>query len=181
MNSDRRKFLKWGAVTTGMLMSPLPALATFNKFLSPIRELSFHNTHTDEKLSVCYFCDGKYDTAALQKIDYILRDHRTGETKSIHTNLIDLLHAVAVKSKCQSPFFVISGYRSHATNAKLRKKRKGVAAKSLHMEGKAIDIRIPDYSTHRLRQVALDLKGGGVGYYPRSDFVHLDIGRVRFW
>jgi uncharacterized protein YcbK (DUF882 family) len=162
-------------------MSPIPAFATFDKFLTPSRELSFHNYHTDEELNVCYFCDGEYDAAALQKIDYILRDHRTGETKSINTNLLDLLYAVAVKSKCRSPFFVISGYRSRATNAMLRKKRKGVAAKSLHMEGKAIDLRIPRYSTRRLRKIAVSLKGGGVGYYPRSNFVHLDIGPVRFW
>jgi uncharacterized protein YcbK (DUF882 family) len=95
--------------------------------------------------------------------------------------LLDLLHALSLKTKLREPFHVISGYRSPATNSRLRKKGNGVASKSLHVQGKAIDIRIPRYSTRQLRNVARKMKAGGVGYYPKSDFVHVDTGRVRYW
>ena len=110
-----------------------------------------------------------------------MRDHRSGEVKAIDTQLLELLHALALKTSPQAPFHVISGYRSPATNKKLRKKSTGVASRSLHMQGKAIDIRIPGFKTRKLRNVALKLKAGGVGYYAKSDFVHVDIGRVRYW
>ena len=110
-----------------------------------------------------------------------MRDHRTGEIKPVDPNLLDLLHRIVMEEKSRSPISIISGYRSPSTNAALRKVTAGVAEKSLHMEGRAIDIRIPGYQTTALRQLAINLKGGGVGYYPESDFIHLDTGPVKVW
>jgi uncharacterized protein YcbK (DUF882 family) len=110
-----------------------------------------------------------------------MRDHRTGEVKPVDPKLLDLLHRIVMEEKPRSPLSIISGYRSPSTNEALRKVTAGVAAKSLHMEGRAIDIRIPGYRTTALRQIAVDLHCGGVGYYPESNFVHLDTGPVKVW
>jgi uncharacterized protein YcbK (DUF882 family) len=177
----RRDFLKLGVGVTGALLSPISALAAFDSRSKPFKNLAFYNTHTHERLHVCFYRNGKYDPGALKKINYILRDHRIGKIKAIDTQLLDLLHVISIETKAQKPFHVISGYRSPATNRKLRKLSTGVASKSLHMQGKAIDIRIPGLNTQRLRKVAVKMKGGGVGYYPKSDFVHVDVGRVRYW
>ena len=178
---SRRDFLKLGLVVTGVVLNPFPVQAAFDSRPGKVKKLAFYNTHTREKLHVSFCRNGKYDTEALTKINYILRDHRSGEIKAIDVQLIELLHAVSIKTKLQAPFHIISGYRSPATNKLLNKKSKGVAARSMHMLGKAIDIRIPGFSTRQLRNVARKMKGGGVGYYPKSDFVHVDIGRVRYW
>ena len=177
----RRDFIKLGALATGVLINPLSALAAINPQPNLIKKLSFYNTHTNERLSVCYYRNGEFDVKALSKINYILRDHRSREVKAIDIHLLDMLHTLSLKTKPQATFHVISGYRSPATNRKLRKNGNGVASKSLHMYGKAIDIRMPGYSTRQLRNVARKMKAGGVGYYPKSDFVHIDTGRVRFW
>lgn len=145
------------------------------------RTLGFHNLHTSESLKCCYWSSGSYDPVALEDIAYVLRDHRADEVKDIAPELLDLLTVVGRKLETREPYHVISGYRSPQTNAKLRAKSNGVAKKSLHMQGKAIDVRLPGVELAELRQTALDLKAGGVGYYPKSDFVHLDVGRPRFW
>ena len=118
---------------------------------------------------------------ALADIDHILRDHRTGEVKAIDTRLLDLAHAVGESLRDHGPFHVISGYRSPKTNALLRAGGNGVAGKSLHLQGKALDIRLPGTDLPVLHRAAVDLKGGGVGYYPGPNFVHIDVGRVRYW
>ena len=177
----RRDFLKLGAVATGILFNPLSAMAAFDSRSNPFKNLAFYNTHTQERLHVCYCRNGKYDFKALSKINHILRDHRSDEVRAIDTQLLDLLHDLSFKTNPQSPFHIISGYRSPATNKKLSKKSAGVASRSLHMQGKAIDIRIPGFKTRNLRNVARQMKAGGVGYYPKSDFVHVDVGRVRYW
>ena len=177
----RRDFLKLGAVATGILFNPLSAMAAFDSRSNPFKNLAFYNTHTQERLHVCYCRNGKYDFKALSKINHILRDHRSGEVRAIDIQLLELLHDLSFKTSSQSPFHVISGYRSPATNKKLNKKSAGVASKSLHMQGKAIDIRIPGIKTRKLRNVARQMKAGGVGYYSKSDFVHVDTGRVRYW
>ena len=177
----RRDFLKLGAVVTGVVINPFSALAAIAPRPNHLKKLSFYNTHTHERLNICYYRNGEVDAKALSKINYILRDHRSREVKAIDIQLLDMLHALSFKTKPQAPFHVISGYRSPATNNKLRKKSTGVASKSLHMYGKAIDIRIPGYSTRQLRNVARKMKTGGVGYYAKSDFVHIDTGRVRYW
>lgn len=118
---------------------------------------------------------------SLTKIDHILRDHRTEEVKPIHNGLLNLLHSISMTLDQPVRFHIVSGYRSPETNAILQKRSKYVAKHSLHMQGEAVDIRIPGYDTRRLRNVCMKLKAGGVGYYRKSDFVHLDIGLVRHW
>jgi uncharacterized protein YcbK (DUF882 family) len=177
----RRDFLKLGVIATGVLFNPLSALAVSDPRFKSFKNLAFYNTHTHERLHICYCRNGKYDIKALSKINYILRDHRSGEVKAIDFQLLDLLHALSHKTNPRQPFHVISGYRSPATNKKLRKNSNGVAARSLHVQGKAIDIRIPGFKTRQLGNVARKLKAGGVGYYAKSDFVHVDVGRVRYW
>ena len=177
----RRDFLKLGVMVTGVVLNPFSARAAFDSRHKKVKTLTFYNAHTDERLDVGFFRNGNYDTGALKKINYILRDHRSGEIKAIDVKLLELLHAISNKTRRQAPIHIISGYRSLATNKSLRKKRTGVASKSLHMLGKAIDFRIPGFSTRELRNVARKMRGGGVGYYPKSDFVHVDTGRIRYW
>jgi uncharacterized protein YcbK (DUF882 family) len=145
------------------------------------RSLSFFNTHTGERLETVYWCEGAYRPEALGAIDHILRDHRTEEVKKIDPGLLDVLHSIRTTIGSETPFHVISGYRSPATNAELRLHERGVAAGSLHMTGRAIDIRLPGTRLQDLRGTARALKAGGIGYYPASDFVHVDTGRVREW
>jgi uncharacterized protein YcbK (DUF882 family) len=145
------------------------------------RTLRFNHTHTGERLTVAYFQDGVYDPEALRTVNHFLRDFRTNDIHDIDAGLLDLLHTLAVVTETGRPFDVISAYRSPRTNAMLRQHSEGVAAGSLHMRGQAIDIRLDDVALPALRAAALDLKGGGVGYYPASNFVHVDVGRVRFW
>jgi len=180
-NLSRRRFIKIGMLATTATFFPSPLIAAIERLVKPVRNLSFFNTHTAETLDVCYFSNGKYSLAALAKINAILRDHRTGELKAIETGLLDVLHAISSTLATEEPFHIISGYRSPASNSKLRRNSKNVAAGSLHMQGKAIDIRIPGCRTAYLRDVAKRLKAGGVGYYQKSDFVHVDTGRVRYW
>ena len=110
-----------------------------------------------------------------------MRDYRANEIKPIDPVLLDQLYALKLKTGTKSPFHVISGYRTPATNAMLRRRSNGVARRSYHTKGKAIDIRLPGYDTHRLRNAALSLRSGGVGYYRNSNFVHVDTGPVRTW
>lgn len=144
------------------------------------RALHFDNVHTGERLEAVYWRGG-YDEAALTAINHLLRDYRNDEVRAIDTRLLDLLHRLGQRVQTRSPFRVISGYRSPATNAMLHAQSNGVASRSLHMQGMAIDIVLEDVALADLRQAALDLQGGGVGYYPASDFVHVDVGRVRRW
>jgi uncharacterized protein YcbK (DUF882 family) len=181
MNPARRRFLKYSAQAAAVWLCPLPVQAAVWQLAAPNRSLSFYNTHTNETLEVHYFQKGFYQARALRQINHILRDHRTGDIHPIDHHLLDLLHAVSKKSCTTTPFHIVSGYRSPATNARLRKLSKGVAQHSLHMQGRAIDIRLPDCDTRQLKQIAMNFKVGGVGYYPESDFVHLDTGEIRHW
>ncbi len=128
-----------------------------------------------------YCANGEYIPGALTEINHILRDHRNGEVGSVDHRLLDLLHAINSRLDNSKPFHIISGFRSEQTNAMLAERSNGVAKHSLHMYGLAIDIRLPGHDLVTLRKTAIALKGGGVGYYPRSDFVHLDVGSVRYW
>jgi uncharacterized protein YcbK (DUF882 family) len=168
-------------ITAVASLFPAPTLAAVERILTPERHLSFYNTHTSESLEICYFRQGYYCTTALARINYILRDHRTKEIKPIDTRLLDLLYDISAALQSRAPYHVISGYRSRASNTMLRRKSKKVAAYSFHMRGMAIDIRLPGCLTSRLRDVAADQQKGGVGYYPRSDFIHVDTGRARYW
>jgi uncharacterized protein YcbK (DUF882 family) len=181
---NRRSFIGFGAVAAAAALSPLRALAAPPVKKAPVRSLSFFNTHTGERLKTTYCCDGKYEPEALQQINHILRDWRLDKVKPIDPKLLDLLHELSGTLETDSPYHVISGYRSPVTNATLRTKggaHTGVASQSLHMVGKAIDIRLPGVKLDQLRGAARSLKLGGVGFYPSSNFVHVDTGRVRFW
>lgn len=177
----RRDFLKMGLGVLAGSMLPLNAMAAVLKQVEPNRMLSFYNIHTQEQTEVCYFDATGYRADALIQIDHVLRDYRTGEVNPIDTELLDLLYAVKCRVHPQTPFSVISGYRSPVTNERLRRSTNGVAKKSFHTKGKAIDIRLPGYSTGQLRKLCIGMKAGGVGYYPKSDFIHLDVGPVRTW
>ena len=158
----------------------LPARAAASPGL-PSRTLALWHTHTREALEVAFADAGGYRAAGLARVNAFLRDFRTDEVHTIDPGLLDLLHRLSRELQAAEPFHVISGYRSPRTNLTLRSKSSGVAKYSLHMEGKAIDIRLPGVRLAQLREAALDLKVGGVGYYPGSDFVHVDTGRVRAW
>jgi uncharacterized protein YcbK (DUF882 family) len=145
------------------------------------RALAFVHLHTGEELSLAYRDADGYRPDALQRLSHLLRDFRTGEVRAIDPPLFDLLHAVKLATGSRAPFQVISGYRSPATNEQLRGLGRGVVRRSLHLEGRAIDARLADVDTAALRDAALALRRGGVGYYAASDFVHLDTGRVRRW
>jgi len=176
---SRRSFLKGlgATMTTVAVIHPVNALAK----LSAERRLVFYNTHTSEKLDVIYFSGGRYLPDALNEMDHLFRDHRTGEVHAMDPGLFDILHGLASLAKPTESFQIISGYRSPSTNAMLRKRSKGVARKSFHMRGQAVDIRLPGVDTKRLRDMAITLRQGGVGYYRKSDFIHVDTGRVRSW
>jgi uncharacterized protein YcbK (DUF882 family) len=128
-----------------------------------------------------YWQKGEYLPSSLAEIQRVLRDHRTGDEHEIHSELLDLLCDLRLRLDTREPFQIISGFRSPATNAMLHAKSDGVATRSLHLDGKAVDIRIPGRALSLLRKTALSMKAGGVGYYPGSNFVHVDIGRVRSW
>lgn len=145
------------------------------------RSLSFFNTHTNESLETIYWCDDAYCAPGLKEIDHLLRDHRTGEVKEIDRSLLDLLHELRSEIGVNQPFHVISGYRSQASNTLLRHEGHGVAARSFHIQGRAVDIRLPGVGLGELRDIAVRLGRGGVGYYPASDFVHVDVGPPRTW
>ncbi len=178
---SRRHLL--GLCAAGLASAAIPgrSFAALQPFCAPERALAFFNTHTAEELNLVYWARGRYRNEALAEIDHILRDHRSGEVKPIDTRLLDLVHALGKALGNRGPFHVISGYRSPTTNARLRANGRGVARSSLHLEGKAVDIRLPGCDLPTLRRAAIALKGGGVGYYPGPDFVHIDVGRVRYW
>ena len=145
------------------------------------RRLSFFHTHTGKTLSVVYYRDGDYVPGALKRVDDYLKDFRNGEQHPIDPALLDVLFAIKTRTQSRAPFEVISAYRSPQTNGMLRARSTGVAEQSLHLRGQAIDVRLADVKLDRLREVALGLKRGGVGFYPGSQFVHVDTGRVRRW
>jgi uncharacterized protein YcbK (DUF882 family) len=145
------------------------------------RSLSFFHTHTGETLTVRYWSNGAYDPAALEEINAFLGDWRDGTRVDMDPELLDALYAIREATGSNGTFEVISAYRSPQTNEMLRSRSNGVASKSQHLLGKAIDVRLRGVDTTRLRDVALALGLGGVGYYGTSDFIHVDTGRVRRW
>lgn len=174
---NRRQFLQTAtvAVTGGALVPRLLAAS------GAPRRLRLYHTHTGESLEVIYHETGIYLPDALEELNDLLRDFRTGERIDIDPALFDLLHTVQRRLGSTGTYGVISAYRSPATNHMLRRRGAGVAKRSLHMQGKAIDVRLSDVNTRDLRLAALDVARGGVGYYASADFVHLDTGRVRWW
>lgn len=175
---NRRRFLgiAGAAIVTG---GSFPAAAS--PFLPRPRALAFDNLHTGERLHTVYWEGGRYLPEAMRDINWLLRDFRSEQVHSIDPRLLDLLADLHARLETRAPFQVISGYRSPETNAMLASLSDGVAQNSLHMDGQAIDIRVPGRHLRHVRAAALSLRRGGVGYYPHSDFVHVDTGRVRTW
>ena len=177
--TDRRHFLKTSAALA--LGHCLPAAAWAGASARQPKSLRLYHTHTGEALERVFWTDGRYVPAALAEISRLLRDHRTNEVAPIAPGLLSLLERIASLLGGGVVLHVISGYRSPHTNQMLVEQSDGVAKRSLHMEGRAIDIRIPGRELADLRNAALSLRSGGVGFYPRSQFVHVDTGRVRSW
>jgi len=145
------------------------------------RSISLYNPYTKENFDGIYWCDGDCVANAKENIDHIMRDIRTEDVKEIDLNLLDLIYAISTKLQAKEPFTVISGYRSRKTNELLRKLGSGAAKNSYHIKGQAVDIRNPGYKASVIRRAAYELKIGGVGYYPKRRFVHIDVGPVRYW
>lgn len=145
------------------------------------RHLSLVNLHTSERLRVTYWQKSAYVSSALSDVNHFLRDWRTSEVASIDPRLLDLLHVLQRRLRSNEAFSVICGYRSPQTNATLAERSAGVSRHSLHMEGRAIDIDLPGRPLAALRDEAVAMAAGGVGYYPASGFVHVDTGRIRRW
>lgn len=174
----RRSVLGFGLAGLAGLAAT-PALAAIQNIGE--RKLALHNLHTGETIRTAFWADGAFQVEALRDIDFVLRDFRTGEVAEIDPQLLLMLHRVTQATGSDEPFAVISGYRSPATNAALASSGNGVARRSLHMQGMAIDVRLAGVRLRDLRDAAKSLQAGGVGYYPKSNFIHIDSGKVRYW
>jgi uncharacterized protein YcbK (DUF882 family) len=173
-----------------LLIAPIGAQAHSRELPtqpSPSRDsqdhrLSLYNTHTAERMDIVYRHGEQYVPGALAKLDYFLRDHRTGDTRHFDPRLYDILSDLtAAVGRPGGEIDIVCGYRTSSTNETLRAHTNGVAKNSLHIQAEAIDLRMPGVDTLKLRRAALALRRGGVGYYPHSDFIHVDVGRVRQW
>ncbi len=184
---DRRSFLGIGAATLGGVLIPAlvsPAMAANFKggvVGTGARRVAFRNTHTGESFSGVYRVGDKYLPDAFDQINMVMRDFRTNQKYPMDPRALDIVYTIQRMTGQRRPLDIISGYRSPKTNNMLRKSSSGVAKKSLHMQGRAIDLRMEDFSTKRLRDIAKSLRAGGVGYYSKSDFIHIDTGDVRAW
>lgn len=176
--NSRRRFLKTGVGAGALFVLPQVHANTLEM---QDKTLAFLNLHTGERVRATYWAEGRYLPDALSAIEKVLRDHRTDEVYAMDLNLLNMLQLLHTRLASQDEFHVISAYRSPKTNAMLSAHSNGVATRSLHMQGKAIDIRLPGQALTDLRKAALSLESGGVGYYPQSNFLHIDTGRVRQW
>ncbi len=180
--SQRRTFLKMGLA--GIVGAAVPFISVKNVLAassSSAWNISFRNMHTGESFSGVYRVGDKYLPDAFERLNYVLRDFRTNEVFPMDPHIIDILSIITRKIDTTDSYEILSGYRSPKTNSMLGKRSGGVAKNSFHMYGQALDIRIPGYSTKAIRNIAKSIKAGGVGYYPRSNFVHIDTGKVRSW
>jgi len=177
---DRRNFLITSAqIAMGLLLSGAP-IDCFAKRID-YHPLAFYHTHTGEKLEIDYSFRKGCSISTQHKINEFLRDFRTEQVHPIDMKLFGILSQIQLISGSTGVFEIISGYRSPATNRYLRHRSHGVALHSLHMKGRAVDIRLTDLPTRKIRYIATRLRRGGVGYYAHSDFVHIDTGRFRTW
>lgn len=181
MLHSRRDFLKglsgaaFGMLSASAYGAKIPAIA------DPERKLSFYNLHTGERMSEVYWAEGHYIPEVIQQVNHLMRDHRSNTATKMDPRLLDMLHLMQSDLGVEKEFHIISGYRSPETNAKLRKQGRKVAKRSYHMVGKAIDIRVPGVPLKQLGSKARAMRVGGVGFYQRSNFVHVDVGPVRAW
>lgn len=182
LNVERRDLLKMGlAGLLGAVVPLMPARTVWAKSRYDSWKISFRHSHTGESFSGIYRVGDKYLPEAFERINYVLRDFRTEEVFPMDPRTVDILAMVHKKMGLTEGYETLSGYRSPKTNAMLRKTGTGVAKNSFHMYGQAIDFRVPGRSTSKLRTTAKALQAGGVGYYPKSNFVHVDTGTVRSW
>src|SRR6185295_12733881 len=179
---NRRAVLRLagGALIAGAASSLLAPIASATAAIEP-RRVSLFNLHTGDRFSDAYWEQGNYVPDAMTAIKHVMRDFRSNETHDIDPRLLDQLHQLNGLVGAAAPYQIISGYRSPTTNAMLHANSDGVATHSLHLDGRAIDIRVAGVDLTHLRDAALSLRAGGVGYYQASDFVHVDTGRVRHW
>lgn len=183
----RRLLIGAAALTTGGLLSGQAAASDSGIVKAALRaprkarHLALHSSHLGEKVAVDYWIDGRYQNDALHAISSLMRDRRSDEVTAMSPKLMDLLYLIRHQLDAQAPVEIVCGYRSPKTNAKLAKRSSGVAKNSYHMRGMAVDIRIQGCSPRQVQKAALALKAGGVGYYPKSGFVHVDVGPVRSW
>ncbi len=196
-DSEAKRYSRRGMLTLGALgllsLTPASAFARsseswhegVHRWARPRavfeRSLSFRHRHTGESLQTVYYADGRYLPQALDEINHLFRDFRTDSTKAVDPALLDFLHALRLRLENTQSIEVYSAYRSPETNAMLRREGVGVARNSLHMQGKAVDIRVPGYESSDLFRAAWSMQRGGVGFYGNSTFVHLDVGEVRTW
>ncbi|MGB5443991.1 MAG: YcbK family protein [Psychromonas sp.] len=176
---NRRKAIFTGLATLGAACIPTVSFASI--FKNSPRELHLNNLHTGEELQTCYFDGKNYQRDEMKKINHLCRDFRQNEIKNMDKRLFDQLAAIQKIIGSNNQIHIISGYRSPATNKMLRAKSSGVAKKSMHMLGQAIDFRVEGVPLSEVKKAALSLKAGGVGYYPSSNFIHIDTGNVRSW
>ena len=168
------------ALASAAFATPIAGVTSALADTAP-RRLAVHNLHTGESLDAVYWEQGAYVPDALSAVNHVLRDFRTGDVHPIDPRLLDTMARLGARVAAKQPFSVISGYRSPRTNAMLHRESGGVATHSLHMQGMAIDIRLAGLELSKLHEAALGMRAGGVGYYPGSDFVHVDVGPVRRW
>lgn len=179
---SRRSFLKGGMTLSLSAMISVSAIKPVLAMPSDgAYSVSFKNAHTGEIFSGVYRVGNRYLPEAFERINYVMRDFRADEVFPMDPRAIDIIAAVHRHTGTDAPYSVISGYRSPHTNAMLRSHSRGVAKKSLHMSGQAIDVRLSDIPAKHIREVAMKIRAGGVGYYPRQGFVHLDSGVFRTW
>ena len=185
---SRRSFfgLLGGGLVGGLAFTSMPTRAFAGSFSRSIldsgkRSISLRQIHTGETFSGVYRIGDEYIYEAFEHINALMRDFRTGDVYPVDPRLIDILWRLNQKSDSKYPFQVLSGYRSPRTNLKLARDSSGVATNSYHMSGQAVDIRLPYFNTGELKNLAVKLRAGGVGYYPKSDFIHVDTGEFRTW
>ena len=177
----RRRIIKWSFFTGLSFLTPIKAFSSIPDFGARERSISLYNPTTHETLTTVYWANGHYLSDSLADINHIMRDHRTNQVKPIDRGLLNVMNDIRRKLNYDKPFHVISGYRSRKTNDLLRRRGRKAARNSFHLTGEAADIRLPGCRLSALRSAALETKGGGVGYNPAENFVHIDVGPIRYW
>lgn len=181
-NITRRSLITSGLALASSLALPSASLASVNPaFRAQARSVHLVNPHTGDKLRTVYWEKGAYQNEPMKDIAYMLRDHRSEDMSPIDPRLIDILYMLQAKLETQAPFEVVCGYRTPRNNAFIYKRERGVARNSYHMYGRAIDIRMKERPASTIQRAAWALQQGGVGYYPKANFVHVDTGGVRRW
>jgi uncharacterized protein YcbK (DUF882 family) len=175
----RRDLLKWGALA-GALLLPTGALARTAPS-DKEKTLKLYNLNTGESTMSTFWADGRYVPESLREIDNILRDHRANAAIATDRKLVELMFQIQTKLNTEKGLDVVCGYRSPRTNAELVREGQTHARNSFHIRGQALDFRVPGHDLRNVRKLAMEMQAGGVGYYPRAGFIHIDVGPVRNW